>query len=347
MARSVRVSLFAIALLLLALPAFAEEMVPVKPKGLSPGDTIMIVAPAGELSKERITLATKRLRAMGFKVLLPDDIFRSWGYLAGSDEQRAAELMRAFTDPRVDAVFPGTGGYGTMRMLDLLDFNAIRANPKMLIGFSDITGLHLALNKKCNLVTFHSPSPMWGLGSPGNLHPLSAKYFWRNLLTRENRGEEGFSYEVPSLDPLGIFTKGTAGGVAEGPLCGGNLSLIASLTGSEYQLETNGKILFLEDVNEAPYRVDRMLRQLQLSGQLDSPAAVLLGQFRQCEAGDGPSLSLNEVFSDYFSDAPYPVVNHFPAGHVSINMTLPFGVRARVDANRREVRVLENPVRAE
>ena len=334
------------ALLLLALPASADETALVKPKGLSPGDTIMIVAPAGELSRERITLATKRLRAMGFEVLLPDDIYRVRGYLAGSDEQRAAELMQAFTDPRVDAVFPGTGGYGTMRMLDLLDFEKIRANPKMLIGFSDITGLHLALNKKCNLVTFHSPSPMWGLGSSGNLHPLAAQYFWRNLLVSENQGAQGFSYEVPAHDPLGVFTKGTSGGVAEGILCGGNLSLVASLTGSEYQLETAGKILFLEDVNEAPYRVDRMLRQLQLSGQLDAPAAVLLGQFRKCDPDDSGSLSLNEVFSDYFGNASYPVVNHFPAGHVSINMTLPFGVRARVDANRLEVRVLENPVRS-
>ncbi|MEN0109370.1 MAG: LD-carboxypeptidase, partial [Planctomycetota bacterium] len=138
-----------------------------------------------------------------------------------------------------------------------------------------------------------------------------------------------------------------APGVGEGPLCGGNLSLVASLTGTEYQLDTEGRVLFLEDVNEAPYRIDRMLRQMKLTGQLDRCAGVILGQFRKCEHdGSGTSLSLTEVFLDYFADAPYPVVCNFPAGHVKLNATLPFGATARVDAERREVRVLENPVAA-
>lgn len=315
----------------------------IKPAGLAPGDTIMIVAPAGELIERRVELAVKRLEALGFNVIVPDDVFSIRGYLAGPDERRAAELMQAFTDPEVDAVFPGTGGYGTMRMLDLLDFDAIRANPKILIGFSDITGLHIALDTKCNLVTFHSPNPQWGLGSRENLPEFSAKYFWRSLMADQNTGEPGFVYEPPLYAPLGIYSPG----VGEGPLCGGNLSLIASLTGSEYELDTDGKVLFLEDVNEAPYRIDRMLRQLQLSGQLDNLAGVILGQFRRCDPdGDESSLSLPEVFTDYFGDAPYPVVCNFPAGHVTLNATLPFGVPVRVDADARQVRVLENAVTA-
>ncbi len=306
----------------------------------------MIVAPAGELSSERITMAKKRLEAMGFKVLLPENLFRSWGYLAGPDEARAAELMHAFTNPDVDAVFPGTGGYGTMRMLDLLDYEKIKANPKVFIGFSDITGLHMALGKKCNLVTFHSPNPMWGLGSHSNLHPFSAKYFWRNLLASENLSNDdnlGFQYEVPSHRPMGYYSAGTA----EGELCGGNLTLIASLTGTEYQLDTKGKILFLEDVREAPYRIDRMLRQMKLTGQLDSPAGIILGQFRKCEDDDDPSLTLQEVFLDYFGEVDYPVVNLFPAGHVTQNATLPFGVKTRITTNPVMVEVLENPVRSQ
>ncbi len=319
-----------------------QEMV--KPNALKPGDTIMIVAPAGELSGQRISMAKKRLEEMGFKVALPKNLFRQWGYLAGPDEERAAELMHAFTNPEVDAVFPGTGGYGTMRMLDLLDYEKIKANPKLFIGFSDITGLHMALGKKCNLVTFHSPNPMWGLGSHSNLHPFSAKYFWRNLLATENQsadGSEGFVYEIPSHRPMGYYSAGTA----EGELCGGNLTLVASLTGTDYQLETDGKILFLEDVREAPYRIDRMLRQMKLTGQLDSLAGVILGQFRKCENdGDDPSLTLQEVFLDYFGDVDYPVVNLFPAGHVTQNATLPFGVRVRISTDPVEVKVLENPV---
>lgn len=315
-----------------------------KPAALKPGDKIMIVAPAGELVEKRVKLATERLEAMGFEVVIPQDLYRVRGYLAGTDEQRADELMQAFTDPEIAAIFPGTGGYGTMRMLDLLDFDKIRANPKVLIGFSDITGLHMALAVKCNLVTFHSPNPQWGLGSYDNLRPFPAKYFWRNLLAEKNRGTAGFTYELPTWEPLGTF----AGGVGTGPLCGGNLSLVSALTGSEYELDTEGRVLFLEDVNEAPYRIDRMLRQMQLAGQLEKPAAVILGQFSRCEPDSGEtSLSLAEVFLDYFDGAPYPVVCNFPAGHVRMNATLPFGVPVTVDAEQRVVRVLENPVRVD
>lgn len=315
-----------------------------KPAGLKPGDTIMMVAPAGELIPRRTKLAIERLREMGFKVIEPEDLYRVRGYLAGTDERRAEELMQAFSNPEVAAVFPGTGGYGTMRMLDLLDYEVIRANPKVLIGFSDVTGLHIALATKCNLVTFHSPNPQWGLGSDSNLNPFSAKYFWRNLLAEQNQAEPGFAYEPPRWTPLGAFTHG----VGTGPLCGGNLSLVSALTGSEYELDTEGRVLFLEDVNEAPYRIDRMLRQMKLAGQLDKLAGVILGQFRKCEADSGESsLSLTEVFLDYFGDAPYPVVCNFPAGHVTLNATLPFGVPVRVDADRCEVRVLENPITVE
>lgn len=317
-----------------------------KPRALRPGDTIMMVAPAGELVEKRVNLAVERLEAAGFKVIVPEDLFAVTGYLAGPDERRAAELMRAFTDPEVDAIFPGTGGYGTMRILDLLDFDAIRTNPKVLIGFSDITGLHIAIGQECGLVTFHSPNPQWGLGSEDNLPAFSAKYFWRNLLEEQNQTDPGWTYKIPDDAPLKMLADGTA----EGPACGGNLSLVAAMTGSDYQLDTAGRVLFLEDVREAPYRVDRMLCQLRLSGQLDRPAAVILGKFRDCdidEDEDGTSFTLADVFEDYFGDAPYPVVGNFPAGHVTLNATIPFGVPIRVDADRREVRVLENPVAVE
>ena len=314
-----------------------------KPAALRPGDTIMMVAPAGELIEKRIVLAVERLREAGFKVLVPDGLFTVTGYLAGPDERRAAELMRAFTDPTVDAVFPGTGGYGTMRILDLLDFEAIRANPKVLIGFSDITGLHSAIGQKCELVTFHTPNPQWGLGSDDNLPDYSAEYFWRSLLAGPNSRGVGWTYEIPGDDPL----ETVSGGVAVGPACGGNLSLVAAMTGSEYQLDTDGKVLFLEDVREAPYRIDRMLCQLRLSGQLDRPAAVLLGKFRDCDVDDDAdesSFTLADVFEDYFAEAPYPVISNFPAGHVKLNATVPLGVPIRIDADQREVRVLENAV---
>lgn len=326
----------------LTAPPAAYAEAPIKPAALRPGDTIMMIAPAGELNETRMTLAAKRLREMGFEVIVPDDLFRRRGYNAGTDEQRADELMRAFRDPDVDAIFPGTGGFGVTRMLHLVDWDVVRANPKIVIGFSDITALHLALAAKANLVTFHSPNPQWGLGSDSNLADFSAKYFWRCLLASENEEEQGFTYKLPKkngpLVPL-------APGVGEGTVTGGNLTLVAATLGTPYEIAADGKILFLEDVGEAPYRIDRMLSELRLAGKLDKLSGVVLGQFRGCEDDDDRGgLSLQQVFDDYFRGAAYPVVRNFAAGHVPLNATIPFGVPCRLDADSLTFEVLENPV---
>lgn len=337
-------------LMCIAITSWAESPSEViRPRGLKPGDTIMFVAPAGSLIEERMTLAAERLRAMGFKVRVPKNLYRESGYLAGSDEQRAAELMQAFADPEVDAIFPGTGGYGVMRILDRLDWEVIRANPKMVIGFSDITALHLAIAAKANFATIHSPNPQWGLGSEGNLAPFAAKSFWRAVLLSENKSEAGYSYDQPeSLGPR----EQIAGGKATGTITGGNLSLVAALTGTPYEVNTAGKILFLEDIGEEPYRVDRMLAQLKLAGKLDHCSGVLLGQFtkrksqrdNEADEQDTNWQAMRQVFEDYFANAPYPVIANFPAGHAKMNATLPFGVTAAMDADRLEVRMIENPV---
>ena len=335
---------FLVAYSLLTAICFAQQSQPSKvhPEGLRPGDTIMFVAPAGPLDQERMERAQKRLQALGFQVRVPDNLYRKRGYLAGSDEVRAAEIMTAFSDPEVKGVFPGTGGYGVSRMLDHLDYDIIGANPKIVIGFSDITALHLALAAKTNLITFHSPAPMWGLGSPDNLSEFSARYFWRSLLANQNLDEQGFAYEAPApSSPLVRFRPG----VAQGPLIGGNLSLIIALMGTPYEIDTKDAILFMEDVGEAPYRIDRYLSQLQLAGKLDNPAAVLLGQFTKCGAEKGKSsLTLDEVFEDYFGNASYPIIKNFPVGHHKWNATLPIGALAEVNADALSVRLLENPV---
>ncbi len=324
-----------------ALSAAAQPVAsqrPFEPAGLAPGDTIMIVAPAGVLTEPRVLLAAKRMRERGYKVRLPEDLRRQHGYLAGTDQQRADELMRAFTDPEVGAVFPATGGYGTMRVLNLLDWDQVCANPKIVIGFSDITALHLAIAVKCNWITFHSPNPEWGLGSEAGWNKFSEDCFWTMLEEDPRRLDRPYLYVQP--DGLGP-RRPLAPGRAEGRLIGGNLSVLAALVGTPYQPTTEGRVLFLEDVNEAPYRVDRMLCQLKLAGLFDRPAAVLLGQFKGCEAkGDDPGLSLAEVFDDYFADAPYPVVANFPAGHVELNATLPLGRRFAIDGQTGKVTLL-------
>ncbi len=341
------------------LPAAPPDAVPqpdhavTKPKALEPGDTIMFVAPAGELIEDRVMLARQRLEAMGFNVVLPDGLFRRTAYLAGPDEVRAAELMAAFTDPDVDAVFPGTGGYGATRILDLLDFDSIAANPKVFIGFSDITALHQAIHQRTGLVTFHSPNPQWGLGSDNGFHPLAEKYFWRTLLASSyeqdgKRGEEGkgFAYEFGGYEDVAELET-IAPGKATGRMIGGNLSLLAATMGTPFEIETEGRVLFMEDVREAPYRVDRMLQQLESAGKLDNLAGAVIGYFTRAEPDDDEgkdTWDVDDVIRQYFADRNYPVLGRVPVGHVRWNTTFPVGGLVEVDADAKTLRLVEDPV---
>jgi muramoyltetrapeptide carboxypeptidase len=344
-----------------------ESPAPIFPKALAAGDTIEFVAPAKYLDEGRVALAKKRLEEMGFKVRLPKDLFRKKGFLGGSDEQRAAELMAAFADPEVKAIFPGTGGYGTTRIIDKLDYDVIRRNPKILVGFSDITGLHIAINQKTGLVTFHSPNPEWGLGIEKDLSPYAAHWFWRAILAKSyqdnlNSSEPGRPRPRPGytiythssndahLDPK-IFNDvphpvTLRPGKAQGQLIGGNLSLLHAMMGTPYEIQTGGKILFIEDVGEAPYRVDRMLNTLRLAGKFDHVAGIILGQFsaREDEANWDDDATVDDVLADYFAKLNVPVVTHFPLGHVRYNTTLPVGAMSELDAEAQTLRILENPV---
>lgn len=336
----------------------AERMI--WPRPLAPGDTIAFVAPAGELDEERMALARSRLEARGYRVVQRDDLFAREGYLAGSDERRTEELMAAFRDPDVAAIFPGTGGYGTMRILDRLDYELIRAHPKLVVGFSDITALHAALNRHAGLVTFHTPNPMWGLGSPDGLAPLAERFFFRAVEggpdpwvfdaeavatppapPREGQGEEA------GPAPLSAWGKGTA----RGRLVGGNLSLISALEGTPYAIDTRDAILVIEDVREAPYRIDRMLRQLKLAGKLAQLRGAVLGQFTRNydredeQKRDDPRYTVDGVLRQYFGDAGIPVLVSFPLGHVRENLTLPLGALAEIDADAVTLTVLpDEPV---
>lgn len=312
------------------------------PKLLRRGDTIQFIAPAGELDRERMMLAKKRLEARGYRVIFDDDLFHAYGYLSRPDPRRAEELIEAFKNPEVDAIFPGTGGYGTMRILDQLDYDTIRANPKMLIGFSDITGLHLAINRRARLVTFHSPNPMWGLGSEENLTPFSAKYFFR-AVEQQVPVEKGYLVEIPEGAPAPVSL---GSGCAVGKITGGNLSLISALMGTPYEIETDGAILMIEDTREAPYRIDRMLRQLQLAGKLQTLRGAVLGHFtrnydrEEDQMTDDQRFSVNGVLRQYFEPLGIPVLMNFPIGHHKMNTTLPMGGMVEIDVDAVTLRIL-------
>jgi muramoyltetrapeptide carboxypeptidase len=345
-----------------AISQHLETPAPIYAKALIPGDTIMFIAPAGSLDQPRMHLAKQRLEEMGFRVRVPRNLFRRNDYLAGSDEERAAELMTAFVDPEVDAIFPGTGGYGTTRIVDKLDYEVIRKNPKVFIGFSDITALHTAIHQRTGLVTFHSPTPMWGLGSDTNLKPYAANWFWQAILAASYRDplthamRRGYTIETKAIGETAIDNAPLladvppavtlTGGRAIGRLIGGNLSVFHALMGTPFEIETDGRILFIEDVGEAPYRVDRMLSTLRLAGKFDHLAGAVLGHFTRREGEDtsGETTTIDDVLREYFSKLGVPVLMHFPVGHVPYNATLPVGGLAELDADQQSLRILENPV---
>ena len=233
---------------------------------LEVGDTIAFCAPASYLDQDRMFLAKQRIEKRGYKVIILDSLFRRYGYLAGSDKQRASELMKFFMDPKIKAIFPGTGGYGSTRILEYLDYKIIRENPKIFIGFSDITAIHIAINQLSGLVTFHTPNPMYGLGSPNGIDTVAGNYFWKLLETRQIN-KIPFDFSTDSIN-----TKVITHGIAKGQLVGGNLSLICSMMGSKFEINTT-KNNFLNSI-------DRALSSVILSGIQDPIIVIMIHCWR-------------------------------------------------------------------
>ncbi len=323
-------------------------MLPIYPPALMPGSTIAFVAPAGPVDSTRVERARHRLEDLGYRVLVADQVWRRRGYLAGSDQDRAAALMAALQDDQVAAIFPVRGGYGTMRVLDQIDFGLLRDRPKIITGFSDITALHLAIQKQTGLVTFHSPNPMDGLGLAAGLDPVSSQAFWRAIRWEEYVGKDATAAHAGYVCPVGDHVQEIevlVPGRGSGRLTGGNLSLICALLGTPYEIDTEGSVLLLEETGESPYRIDRYLAQLRLAGKLDALAGVVVGHITGGDVDQTePSLSVDRVLRDYLQCLPVPVIVGYPVGHAQPNVTLPLGAQVELDADRRQLTVLENPV---
>ncbi|MCX7024865.1 MAG: LD-carboxypeptidase [Spirochaetes bacterium] len=296
-----------------------------KPKALSAGDLVGLISPSGSLRDPgQAEKAVAALERLGFRVKVGASCRAAYGYLAGSDGTRATDVNAFFADPAIRGIVCLKGGYGTPRILDALDYGAIARTPKVFVGYSDITGIHLALNHACSLVTFHGPMGVSDVLLEGEGYSTGSWLAALGATTPLGRLDNPLSAPAPTV---------LVPGRARGELIGGNLSLVAAAMGTPWELDARGKILFFEDTGERPYRIDRMLTQLRLAGKFDECAGIVLGDWNDCGPEEGkPSLSLEQVFRDVIAPAGKPVIMGLMAGHCSPTMTLPFGVEAVLDA---------------
>jgi len=311
-----------------------------KPPRLKAGDTVGLVNPAGAtFHPDDVVIAREVLTALGLKMKAGEHLLDRRGYLAGSDKDRALDINRMFSDEDVAAILTLRGGWGCSRLLDLLDYSIIARNPKILMGYSDITSLLLALNAKTGLVTFHGPVGVssWNKFSTDFVEKL---LFNAEVFSMENPKEPGDNLARVKDRVLTIN-----GGKARGRLLGGNLSVLTALVGSDYLPDFKGNILFLEEVGEEIYRVDRMLTQLKLAGILGSISGFVFGKCSDCGPGKGyGSLTLKEVLDDHIKPLGIPAWYGSMIGHIENKFTIPLGVEAEIDADNGRISLLESAV---
>jgi muramoyltetrapeptide carboxypeptidase len=298
-----------------------------RPRALAAGARVALVAPAGPVDPERVAASEERCQALGLEPVVFPSALRRERFLAGTDDQRLADLQAAFDDPGVDAVWALRGGYGTLRILDRLSLGRQRRDPIPFIGFSDNTTLHVR-HVELGVVSFHGPHP------GGELAPESDEWLRRVLFRAEPAGALPRTAGGPEPRCL-------ASGTAEGPLVGGNLATLASMCGAPHAPRSRGAILFVEDVGEPAYKVDRMLLQLDRAGALAGVAGLAFGRFTEGDDGAG----IGCVLSDLADRLGVPAVADLPFGHIPGNLVLPVGVRARLDAASRELTLTEPAVR--
>lgn len=291
----------------------------IRPKSLKPGDRLAVLCGSSPTSLSQEELASA-VRAMGPEPVFYPSAMAKHGYLSGTDAVRAADLNAAFADDSIQGIVTTRGGYGFHRILPLLDWKTIKKHPKFFGGYSDVTAMIAALNQICNQEAYHMP--MVGAWSKG-LDDYSLSYVKAMLFGEEIEYKDPEGYSLRSLNP----------GKAQGRLCGGNLSLITASIGTPYELDTKGKILFIEEVGEPPYKVDGMLTHLRNSGKLADAAGILLGSFTRCEEEEPKTgLDLNQVFAELIVPAGKPTIAGLECGHGSISMSLPMGRMFQMNA---------------
>jgi muramoyltetrapeptide carboxypeptidase len=312
-----------------------------KPKVLAKGDVIGLITPATYVSDpEELIQAEKTLRYFGLEPKMGRNVRQREGYVAGSAEQRLADLHEMFGDPAVKGVFCIRGGFGSAHLLNGIDYDLIARNPKVFLGYSDITAMHLAIHRRTGLVTFHGPIPLSRFTS------FTQNHFQRAMFDATPLGS---LTNPPDSDPLrpAHTLRAVRKGKAQGALVGGNLTLVSTTLGTPYEIDTRGKILFLEDVGEQPYSIDRMLTQLKLAGKLDAAAGIVWGECADCKPREfrpsfNSTFTVGEIVDRILGKLSVPVLSGLTIGHTADQLTLPFGLMAALDADKGTVSIEES-----
>ena len=297
-----------------------------KPPRLAPGARIGVVAPAGCVKPGALQSGVDALSAAGFAVELGANVYGEKGYLAGDAATRAADLVGFFKRKDIDAIFCARGGFGSIQLLPFLS-TELSQYPKIFVGYSDVTVLLNWLYQTCGMLTFHGPMVAEDIAR--GLTDQGRSFLWRILAG----AQRSWTIELGEV---------VRPGQVNATMMGGCLSMLVTTLGTPYEIETRGKLLFIEDVGERPYRIERMLTQLKMAGKLDYVAGVVFGDFIKCD-GDGPR-NVREIIGEFFSRASYPVMMGLSAGHGAENLTLPFGAKMRLDSHTASLELLESPV---
>lgn len=321
----------------LAFPDLARaepKNMPTQPNPLKPGDKIAVIAPAGPVENlEAQEGFFQRVRDLGLEPIPGPNLAKKYGFFGGTDQERADDLNWAFANPEIKGVFPVRGGYGITRLLHLLDYPMIAKNPKIICGYSDITGLLVAINQECDMVTYHGPVLASSKSEFSDSYLHIALFLEPHFHPIVNPGPELLTPEEPTKPDPEYILKPLTPGMARGKLTGGNLSLLAAMCGTPYQMIGKDRIIFFEDVNEAPYRVDRMLTQLIHSGCFEGASGILVGQFTGCDP-DNPKPDewlVADVLKDRLTPLGIPIMTGAAIGHVKHKWTLPLGAVVEFD----------------
>jgi len=304
----------------------------IRPKPLKKGDKVGVIATSGLAKSERIEPALKALNDLGLNVVVGSSVYSKHGYLSGEDRVRADDINYMFKDTSIKGIFVMRGGYGAQRILDMIDYEAVKNNPKVFAGYSDVTILHNIFNQKCNLITFHTPMPASELYK--EVDEYTKSYYLKNIFSNEPLGK--------LKNPKEENMKTLVGGKANGILTGGNLSLVVTSLGTPYEIDTKGKILFLEDVGEETYKIDRMFMQLKQCNKFKDASGVILGAFTDCNSEKSKDkLTLEEVIEEIIVPENKPIIANVICGHCMPTMSLPLGSKTFIDADKKEILLLE------